>query len=165
MADSIDWTDETLRPLDELARLAFPPSAGVTAGTLKRRARQGKLVVYRPGKFYMSSFAGIRAMVEATRVQPKPQPPPAVLWKRRDPPTHNPLGLNEQELAKFRLDRLLAKLDWRNDPARIEMKRLRDEERAKAAPAHRLKMKEQRKKRARERYREMKEERLKAEQK
>jgi hypothetical protein len=25
MTDSIDWTDETLRSLDELARIAFPP--------------------------------------------------------------------------------------------------------------------------------------------
>jgi hypothetical protein len=25
MNDSIDWTDETLRSLDELARIAFPP--------------------------------------------------------------------------------------------------------------------------------------------
>jgi hypothetical protein len=41
MADSIDWTDETLRPLDELARLAFP-DGGVTADTLKRRARTGQ---------------------------------------------------------------------------------------------------------------------------
>jgi hypothetical protein len=33
MADSIDWADETLRPLDELARLAFP-DGGVTVKTL-----------------------------------------------------------------------------------------------------------------------------------
>jgi hypothetical protein len=45
MNDPVDWTDETLRPLDELARIAFPAGAGVTADTLKRRARQGKLIV------------------------------------------------------------------------------------------------------------------------
>jgi hypothetical protein len=39
MADSIDWGDETLRPLDELARLAFP-DGGVTAKTLNLRARR-----------------------------------------------------------------------------------------------------------------------------
>jgi hypothetical protein len=31
MTDSIDWTDETLRSLDELARIAFSPGSGVTA--------------------------------------------------------------------------------------------------------------------------------------
>jgi hypothetical protein len=45
MAEPIDWIDETLRSLVELARIAFPADAGVTADTLKRRARQGKLVV------------------------------------------------------------------------------------------------------------------------
>ena len=44
MNEPVDWTDETLRPLDELARIAFPTGAGVTADTLKRRARQGKLI-------------------------------------------------------------------------------------------------------------------------
>jgi hypothetical protein len=62
MADSIDWTDETLRPLDELARLAFP-DGGVTAKTLKLRARQGKLAVYRPGKAYLASLSGVRVMI------------------------------------------------------------------------------------------------------
>jgi hypothetical protein len=32
----------------------------------KRRTRQGKLVVYRPGKAYVASHAGVRATVEAT---------------------------------------------------------------------------------------------------
>jgi hypothetical protein len=56
MADSPDWTDETLRPLDELARLAFPDS-GVTGKTLRRRAREGKLAVYRPGKAYLATLS------------------------------------------------------------------------------------------------------------
>jgi hypothetical protein len=61
MTDSIDWTDETLRPLDELARIAFPVGSGVTADTLKRRARQRKLVVYRPGKVYLASLSGVNS--------------------------------------------------------------------------------------------------------
>jgi hypothetical protein len=67
MAD-IDWTDKALRPLDELARIAFPVDSGVTADTLKRRARQGKLVVYRPGKAYLSTLADVWAMIQLTRV-------------------------------------------------------------------------------------------------
>ena len=72
MADSPDWTDETLRPLDELARLAFP-DGGVTAKTLKLRARQGKLAVYRPGKAYLASLSGVRVMIEKTRVLSRPR--------------------------------------------------------------------------------------------
>jgi hypothetical protein len=67
-----DWTDETLRPLDELARIAFPEGSGVTAHTLKRRARQGKLIVYRPGKAFVSTLVNVRAMIEATRVGTTP---------------------------------------------------------------------------------------------
>jgi hypothetical protein len=70
-----DWTDETLRPLDELARMAFPEGSGVTADTLKRRARQGKLIVYRPGKAFVSTLVNVRAMIESTRTGPKPNEP------------------------------------------------------------------------------------------
>ena len=66
---AVDWTDETLRSLDELARIAFPPGSGVTANTLKLRARQGKLAVYRPGKAFVSTLVNIRVMLEATRVR------------------------------------------------------------------------------------------------
>lgn len=66
----IDWTDETLRPLDELARIAFPDGSGVTADTLKRRVRKGQLRVYRPGKAYLSTLADVRAMVDATQKGP-----------------------------------------------------------------------------------------------
>jgi hypothetical protein len=76
MNEPVDWTDETLRPLDELARIAFPAGAGVTADTLKRRARQGKLAVFRPGKAYLATLADVWAMLEATRVQPKSPPGP-----------------------------------------------------------------------------------------
>ncbi|RXH23303.1 hypothetical protein XH99_31825 [Bradyrhizobium nanningense] len=61
-----DWSDQTLRPLDELARIAFPEGSGVTGDTLKRRARKGQLRVYRPGKAFLSTMADVWAMVEGT---------------------------------------------------------------------------------------------------
>ena len=44
---------------------------GATADTLKRRARQGLLRVYKPGKKYLTSAADVRQMVEACRVAPR----------------------------------------------------------------------------------------------
>src|ERR1700690_17844 len=102
MTDSIDWTDETLRPLDELARLAFP-DGGVTAKTLKLRARQGKLAVYRPGKAYLASLSGLRVMIEKTRVPSAQERPP-----RPTPIVPNSLGLTEMEISSMALDRALA---------------------------------------------------------
>jgi hypothetical protein len=150
MADSIDWTDQTLRPLDELARLAFP-DGGVTGETLRRRARQGKLVIYRPGKAYLASLSGVRVMIENTRVvlEPTPRPIPAV---------PNLLGPTEMDLSRLALDRVHKGLDR---PAK-EAKRLRDEEeRARTAPARRLEILERRGARARAKYRKMKAERAK----
>jgi hypothetical protein len=142
MADSIDWTDETLRPLDALARLALP-NGGVPAETLRRRARDGKLAVYRPGKRYLASLSGVRAMIEKARVtfaqEGAPRPTPAI---------PNSLGPTEMDLACMALDHALENL---RRPAR-EAKRLRDEERARAAPAHRLEMRERRRARARAKY-------------
>ena len=100
MADSIDWTDETLRPLDELPRLAFP-DGGVTAKTLRLRARQGKLAVYRPGKAYLASLSGIRVMIEKTRVVLGPS------TLRVAPAEPNSLGLAEMELSSRALDQAL----------------------------------------------------------
>jgi hypothetical protein len=152
MADSkIDWTDETLRPLDELARLAFP-DGGVTAKTLKLRARQGKLAVYRPGKAYLASLSGVRAMIEKTRVIPAQERPP-----RPTPAVPNSLGLTEMDMGNMVLDNALAGFGQR----RKEAKRLRDDERAREAPAHRLEMKERRRTRARNRYHTKKAERAK----
>jgi hypothetical protein len=147
MADSIDWTDETLRPLDELARLAFP-DGGVTAKTLKLRARQGKLAVYRPGKAYLASLSGVRVMIGKTRVLSEEERSPAPL-------VPNSLGLTEMDLSSLALD---AALNGLKRP-RQEAKRLCDEERARAAPAHRLEMRERRRARARSKYREKKAER------
>jgi hypothetical protein len=116
MADSIDWTDETLRPLDELARLAFP-DGGVTAKTLRLRARQGKLAVYRPGKAYLASLSGVRR----TRV--------VCAEERMTPIVPNSLGLTQMDLSRMALDQALAGIGQR----RKETKRLRDEEDARAA--------------------------------
>lgn len=100
-----DWTDETLRPLDDLARLAFPDSSGVTADTLKRLARAGKLVVYRPGKQHLSTLANVWEMVQATRVGRKP---PTRASSATDVP--NGLGLTEVELAQMRCEHALNEL-------------------------------------------------------
>jgi hypothetical protein len=94
-----DWTDETLRPLGELARMAFPEGSGVTADTLKRRARQGKLIVYRPGRAFVSTLVNVRAMIEATRARPAAE--------QQSPAVPDGLGLSESELANLRLDRVL----------------------------------------------------------
>jgi hypothetical protein len=147
MADSkIDWTDETLRSLDELARLAFP-DGGVTAKTLKMRARQGKLAVYRPGKAYLASLSGVRVMIEKTRVHPVSERAP-----RPSPVVPNSLGLTEIDLGRMALDHALeASADRRKNA-----QRLRDEERARAAPALRLEMQERRRVRARTKYRQKK---------
>jgi len=125
MNEPIDWTDETLRPLGALARLAFP-DGGVTAETLPRRARDGNLAVYRPGKPYLASLSGVRAMIEKTRVLCAQEasalcPIPAV---------PNSLGLTEMELSSRALDQVL---EESGRPAK-EAKRHRDEERAKGAP-------------------------------
>jgi hypothetical protein len=147
MADStIDWTDETLRPLPELARLAFP-DGDVTGETLRRRAREGKLAVYRPGKAFLASLSGVRIMIEKTRVHPAQE-----RAQRSTPVVPNSLGLTEMDLGRMALDRALEEL---RGPAK-EAKRLRDEERARAAPAHRLKMQERRRARARAKYRQKK---------
>lgn len=100
-----DWTDQTLRPLDELARIAFPEGSGVTADTLKRLARAGKLVVYRPGKQHLSTLADVWAMVQATRVGRKP-----ASAKKQPPIVPNALGLTEAELSNMALEHALNEL-------------------------------------------------------
>lgn len=100
-SDSIDWTDETIRTLDELARIAFPDGAGVTGKTLGRLARAGKLTVYRPGKAHLSTLANVREALDATR--PKQPSRPAL------PAVPNALGLTEAQLARLALDRALEK--------------------------------------------------------
>ncbi|MGY3615927.1 hypothetical protein ACVJGD_002123 [Bradyrhizobium sp. USDA 10063] len=43
----------------------------MTAESLKRLARKGKLKVYRPGKVFLSTQADMWAMIQASRVEPK----------------------------------------------------------------------------------------------
>jgi hypothetical protein len=73
-------------------------------------------------------------MIGKTRVL-GPQERPA----RLAPAVPNSLGLTEFDLANMRLERVIEDL---GRPAK-EAKRLRDEERARAAPAHRYEMQEQ----------------------
>jgi hypothetical protein len=120
MTDSIDWTDETLRSLDELARIAFPEGSGVTAKTLRLRARQGKLAVYRPGKAYLSTLVGVKAMVEATRVPASPERAP--IQAKRDA-----LGLTPMQRSSMALDMALEKLDALRESGRAKKKPVRKE--------------------------------------
>lgn len=106
-----DWTDETLRPLDELARLAFPENSGVTADTLKRRARKSQLRVYKPGKAFLSTLADVWTMVQTTQLGQKPPP-----VGKKGPP--NALGLTELELSNMALEHALKEL--RNKAAEQE---------------------------------------------
>jgi hypothetical protein len=157
---AVDWTDETLRSLDELARIAFPEGT-VTADTLKRRARQGKLAVYRPGKFYLSTLVDIKAFLEASRVEPKSKPPPPVSdWRRRIAAPPDPFGRSEAEVALARLEYHLNELRRPQE----EAARLRKEERARNAPAAKLERQKRRNNKAREVYQEKNKARLKAEQ-
>lgn len=148
MTDSTDWTDETLRTLDELARIAFPPDSGMTAKTLKLRARQGKLAVYRPGKAYLSTLVGIKAMVETTRV-------PALAERVPVHVERDALGLTPMQRSSLALDMALAKLDVLREPARAQ-KKLRADERARTAPERLRAAKAKRSKRAKARYLEQK---------
>jgi len=91
-------------------------------------------------------------MIEKTRVIPARERPP-----RPTPIVPNSLGLTESDLANMRLDRVLENLRR----SEKEAKRLRGEERARAAPAHRLEMQERRRARARAKYRQKKVERAK----
>ena len=62
--------NQDLLTLEQAAALV----PGGTADMLKRRARQGKLRVYRVGKRYLTTQADINAMAEACRVTPAARP-------------------------------------------------------------------------------------------
>jgi excisionase family DNA binding protein len=85
---TIDWSDTTLRTLDELAATAFPAEAGITKNTLKRRIREGTLAASRPGRQFLSSYADVHAMIECLQVKTvrhrtKPAFPKAA-WRRAE---------------------------------------------------------------------------------
>ena len=67
--------DSQLLSLDDAAALV----PGADRNTLLRRARQGKLQVYRVGKAYCTTRADIWRMVETTRIMRKERlsPPPS----------------------------------------------------------------------------------------
>lgn len=95
----------TTEPLLTLAQAAelIP---GADAGTLLRRARQGKLVTYRPGKRHMTTAADVRNMVLQCRVVPKVRGcGSAPLVK---PMVTHPLGSSSTDLASAALDAALA---------------------------------------------------------
>lgn len=138
-----DWSDETLRSLDELARIAFPENSGVTGKTLQRLARQGKLIVYKPGGKYLSTLANLRRALDATRPKPQLRPGPM-------PEVPNGLGLTAMEISRMRLDHALEqisqqeqekKLAERAERARANLLRKaeRDAERREARKAARQK--------------------------
>lgn len=104
---SIDWADETPRTLDAICRIAFP-LGGVTPATLKRRVRQGKPGVTRPGKQYMTTLADVAKMIEACRVTPAARVRPA------SAAVPNSLGLTEADLARLALDAAFKKLRARD---------------------------------------------------
>lgn len=143
MTDKIDWTDETLRTLDELARIAFPVKSGVTADSLKRLVRSDKLVVYRPGKPYLSTLVNIRVMLDATRVRRQPMPPPLQPYKHPDP-----LGRTDMEVVRARLDHVLEEL---RRPQREEAL-ARKTEHARTTAARKRETQLRRNNRAREAY-------------
>jgi hypothetical protein len=144
MAASIDWDDDTPRPLDDIARLAFP-DGGVTRETLLRNVRSGRLNAYRPGKAYLTSLRDVRAMIEATRVVVSLRSP------RSMPAVPNALGLTESDLANMGCERALQELRDRVDRDQAEKKRLREEERARTASERLRAAKARRSKRAKAR--------------
>src|SRR5262249_23089457 len=64
-----DIRSDALITLAEAAQLI----PGATASTLKRKARAGKLVVYRLGKSYCTTVADVQRMIQTCRVAPKVQ--------------------------------------------------------------------------------------------
>ena len=53
---------------------------GMTARTLKLRARPAQIG---PGKAYLSTLVGVRAMIEATRVAASAESGPPLPWRKR----------------------------------------------------------------------------------
>jgi hypothetical protein len=85
---------------------------GATSVTLKRRARQGRLVTYRPGKAYLTTAADVQRMVEACRVVQKA--PGSGLEKHT--PAVPPHGLSETDLSNAALDSALTSLGKPSKP-------------------------------------------------
>lgn len=116
--------DDTMLTLAEAAEQLFPAASGVTADTLKRRARQGMLRVYRPGKSFLTTRRDVRAMLDASAVKREPEPRPVSPFKR-EPPL--PLGLTQDDLSEMALDQILKEQRQRreaqNEAAKAARKR------------------------------------------
>ena len=107
--------DLDLLTLTEAAKLI----PGADADTLKRRARQGKLVTYRPGKAYLTTRADVEAMIQQCRVAPKARDCGSgrrVAIAPAESPT-NRLGLSSTVLAKSELAAARATLRAQKKPS------------------------------------------------
>jgi hypothetical protein len=133
--------EDGLISLDEAAKIC---GGTVTAETLKGRAREGKLQVYRVGRRYATTRADLTAMIELCRVVRKVPTPP-------DPDT---------SLAHRALVATFAKLDAEEQAKRAERKRLKEEERIRTEPERRQQAKLRRSARSKARYQEQKRARL-----
>lgn len=104
----------TLLSLTEAAALI----PGATADTLKRRARQGRLVVYRPGKAYCTTAADVYAMVKSCPGALKA--PDCGSAPRGETPVDAlpmpPHGLSSTAAASTALERQLANLEKLSAP-------------------------------------------------
>jgi hypothetical protein len=154
MTDPIDWTDETPRSLSDLARTAFPGESGITADTLKRQIRKGKLVAYRPGKTYLSTYAAVREMIG--KVQVKREPNPAEKWRAPRPEPPDPFGRTPAQVASDVLDHVLDKLTKQHEAKKEEQRRNRAVELARTEPERRRRRLEERRAKARAKYLEKK---------
>lgn len=94
---------DTLITLEEAAALV----PGATADTLKRRARQGKLTVYRPGKAYLTTQADVMELIVACRVNQKVPGFGSDQPEQMQPANTLPFGLSETTLANAALDLVL----------------------------------------------------------
>jgi hypothetical protein len=148
----IDWTDDTLRTLDDLAATAFSSESGVTKDTLKRRIRQGKLIAYQPGKQFLSTYVNVRAMLECVRI--KREPRTGLKAPRSDPP--DPLGRTPSQVASAALDYALEQLDRQRKAQKEEQRRRRQLELARTEPERRRQRLEERRAKARAKYLEKK---------
>src|SRR5437868_6245820 len=103
--------DNGLITLEQAAALI----PGADVHTLKRRARQGRLTVYRPCKAYLTTHEDVREMIEQCRVVPKVQGCGFVRLVETWPENSHtkPLGLSSTELANIRLDSALAQASKR----------------------------------------------------
>jgi hypothetical protein len=105
--DTSETGDDDLITLQQAAALI----PGADPGTLKRRARQGLLTVYRPGRAYLTTRPDVKRMVQQRRVVPKVRDsgsaPPAPTPPAGSPT--RPTWLSEMEMSSAQLDAILTK--------------------------------------------------------